>query len=300
MFLNMKEEFKMPDKVKRQTNAVVSRLASFGIEDFINNELSLPSGYLLRNPGKLMRPSLVFLGADYVGIEDLGKYIELASAIELLHISSMIHDDIIDKDATRRGGQATHVRYGIESAILAGDALIAKAIQEANGYGREVVDLISKTAMKMSAGEIVDYRYQKNGIIPNLREYLKVAELKSSSLIGVSTSIAALHAEDHRVNKLYEFGMSLGTAFQIRDDIIDFFDPGRNKKSGYTLNIVACIKEHEKVDTGSALLSAADLNRKYVRNARSKLGNRKGAALFKEYAGRVEVNLDKETVLNNV
>jgi len=286
----------MPGRISRQIDTVAARLSSFGMEDFISSELALPSNHLLRNPGKLMRPALVFLGADYVGIQDLGKYIELATAIELLHTSSLIHDDIIDKDGMRRGRPSTHSKYGIESAILAGDALISKAIQEANAYGREVVETISKAAMKMSAGEILDYRYQKSGMVPDMREYLKVVELKSSSLIGVSTSIAALHAEDHRADKLYEFGMLLGTAFQIMDDMSDFGGNGAGGKRD--LNIVACIREREGCDTRSAFAKAADANREYVRDAISKLGNRKSAALFKEYAKQVEVSPEMEMVLS--
>jgi geranylgeranyl pyrophosphate synthase len=296
------DNLKVPVKIRKETEKVIAKFASFGLEEFINNELAEPSKYLLNKPGKLLRPTLVFLGADYIGIEDLGLYVDLAASIELLHTSSLIHDDIIDKDISRRGIEATHLKYGIADAILGGDALISKAIQEANRYGTDVVDSISKAAMKMCAGEIIDHSYQRSQVVPTLKDYLKVAELKSSTLVGVSTSVAAVHRSNAKAARLNEFGVSLGTAFQIRDDMIDFvsMNGDRNEEDGfpYKLNIVRCIKENEGVDLESALLKASSLNRKYVRKAISKLGDSKNALLLREYASKVEIDSGEEFALN--
>lgn len=285
------EEIKVPERIMKETAKVAKRIGSLGVRDFVNAELAEPSSYLLRKPGKMLRPALVFLGADYMGVRDLGEYVGLGAAIELLHTSSLMHDDIVDKDIVRRGIEATHLRYGTERAILGGDALISKAIQEANRYGERVVGSISEAAMKMCAGEMMDYGYQRDSLIPGLKDYLKVAELKSSTLIGVSTSIAAVHRSDRSARRLYHFGMALGTAFQIRDDVIDFFGLGgarSRERSGYRLNVVRCIKEQEgSVD--EAVGKALELNRAYVRKAILRLGNSKNASLFRDYAGRVEL-----------
>jgi geranylgeranyl pyrophosphate synthase len=295
MGLKISDELAMPERITGPTKSVVSKLNLFGAGEFVNKALFRPSMHLLKRPGKLLRPALVFLGADYIGVEELGRYVDLAAAVELLHISSMIHDDIVDKDSKRRGIMATHAKYGLEGAILSGDALIAKAMLEANKYGRDVVDSISRAALEMCAGEITDYNYQKNMTVPKMEEYLKVAELKSSSLMGVSTSAAALHVSDRKARKLYEFGVALGTAFQLRDDMMDFLSlneakDGRKIKD-YRLNAVRCIKEHRGCDIRSALREAERLNNSYIRNAVSKLGSGNNASLLAEYAARVAVRL---------
>jgi geranylgeranyl pyrophosphate synthase len=291
-------EIEVPKEVIKLTTKVAEKLNTFGIDEFVNQELASPSVYLLKNNGKLLRPALVFLCAQYVGVRNPSEYVGLGASIELLHTSSLIHDDIIDKDLIRRGKETVHLRYGIENAILAGDALISRAIQEASPYGTQVVDQISKVAMRMCAGEILDYKYQNADMIPSINEYLKIAELKSSALIAVASSIVAFHKSDKNAKRLYEFGMNLGTAFQIRDDIIDFVSArGKKKERVPRINIIRCIKENSKKDTNAAVDIAISLNRKRVLKAVTLLGANGKSSLLKEYAKKVAIKDNASGIL---
>lgn len=284
-------DFRIPVEIKEQTNKVVRRLKSFGMEDFVNKELAEPSIYLLKSPGKLLRPTLVFLGAQYSGAE-IGNYVRLATAVELLHTSSLIHDDIVDKDLTRRGLSAVHVKYGTENAILAGDALISKAIQEASPYGEKVINSISRAAMIMCSGEVLDYMYQKDRRVPGLSKYLEVAELKSSALIGTSAKLAAIHRTDGSEHELYDFGINLGTAFQIRDDVIDFFgiaDKKSKDKSNWRLNAIRSIIKDKKVSPKEAVEIAKELNHRYIERAVKELNGKEDGMLLKKYASSVRL-----------
>lgn len=293
MLPSEERDIEMPLKIAREAAKVYEKIGSFGPREFVNAELAEPSTHLLKRPGKMLRPALVFLGADYIGVDSLSEYVGLGAAIELLHISSLVHDDIVDKDVSRRGVEATHVKYGTEKAILSGDALISMAVSEANRYGGRVVGAISDAAMKMCAGEMVDYRYQNGSVVPSIDEYLRVAELKSSTLIGTSTSIVALHRSDERAVKLRAFGMGLGIAFQIRDDILDFSGTDGGADSGrHRLNIVRCIKEHDGVGDSEAVAKAAEMNNMHVDKALSELDDGSNAELFRDYAGRVKVSVE--------
>ncbi len=283
----MERNLEIPEKIRRFTDNTMARLAAMNLSDFVNEELMEPAGYLLKNRGKLLRPALVFLGADYIEAEDIDAYTGIAEAVELLHTSSLVHDDIIDKDMVRRGKPSTNAKYGNEAAILAGNALISRAIQSASPYGSEVVEAISKTAMKMCAGEMLDFKYQNMDGVPEIEDYINAAGLKSSSLIGTSTSIAAVYNHNKKSSELYDFGFLLGTAFQIRDDIIDF--SGESMSGRRRLNIVNCIMENNGIKEEDAMLKAAEMNVRYVEDAISRLSDKANSRLFVEYAEKVAV-----------
>ena len=283
----MERNLEIPEKIRRFTDNTMARLAAMNLSDFVNEELMEPAEYLLKNRGKLLRPALVFLGADYIEAEDIDAYTGIAEAVELLHTSSLVHDDIIDKDMIRRGKPSTNAKYGNEAAILAGNALISRAIQSASPYGSEVVEAISKTAMKMCAGEMLDFKYQNMDGVPEIEDYINAAGLKSSSLIGTSTSIAAVYNHNKKSSELYEFGFLLGTAFQIRDDIIDF--SGESMSGRRRLNIVNCIMENNGIKEEDAMLKAAEMNVRYVEDAISRLSDKANSRLFVEYAEKVAV-----------
>ena len=283
----MHNEFKLPKGISVHIKEVAGQLGIMGEDEFITSELSGPASYLLRHPGKMMRPALVFFGAEFIGEEDLGKYVGLAASIELLHTSSLIHDDMIDKDMRRRGRESVHARYGMEGAVLAGDALISKAIEMAVPYGNAVVSRISSSAMSMCAGEMMDYSFQKKGRTPSLAEYLRMAELKSSVLIGTSVSIAALHSSDGIFEQAYKAGIMLGTAFQVRDDILDF-----RKDSGgdhARPNAVTSIARERGKGTEDAIAEAIKLNNKYVSGA-TEIFEMKRGSMLSRYAKEVAVD----------
>ena len=257
----------LPQSVIESLHSLSIKIGSMAQEDFVVPELYWPSVHLLARRGKLLRPTLVFLSAYSIG-EKPSDYIDLALSAELLHVSSLIHDDIIDGDATRNDIETVHVKYGTGAAILAGDSLISKSITLASNYGKDVISAIATSAMEMCAGEILDSKYQKAGIVPSIDDYIRLAELKSASLISASCSSAAIYAKSRSSDALGKFGKYLGLAFQIRDDIIDFIGGEGN---GYRPNIIKTIVTSEGLVPNEALIKAAILNNTYVDRAMEEL-----------------------------
>jgi len=277
----------MESKLQR----MLSRIKSFKESEFINKFLFEPSMHLLKNPGKLLRPMLVFIGAEIVDDKST-DYTDLAASIELLHVSSLIHDDIIDKSEFRRGTQSVHSKYGEDAAILAGDALIAKAIQIATPYGREVLDSISGAAMKMCAGEMLDSLHANKPV--TLQEYTKIAELKSASLIGTSLSIAGVYSGSKSAEQLYNIGLNAGIAFQIRDDVLDFLEGAEDEAK--SAGIVRRAK-HSLISTMDEVKKAVKLNNSYIENAMSLLADLQSSRGSELLAKSIEfIRLDKNAL----
>jgi len=189
---------------------------------FSSQSLKRSTFHLLNVNGKLLRPTLVFVGAESVGLNSI-KYVNLAIAIEYLHVSSLIHDDIIDKDEMRRGVETVHKKFGIENAVLAGDALIARAVYLSSFYSDETVRKISEAAFRMCDGESMDFCTQRKRVEMTMENYLEIAKKKTAALISTSISIAAISEKmnEEVVGRLSRAGEKLGIAFQIRDDIVN-------------------------------------------------------------------------------
>lgn len=287
--------FSLPAEVLRNVQLTTRALRSFKDSEFIVPELRLPSTYLLKKPGKLLRPALVFLGAQYSGLGSTERFVDLAMAIELLHISSLINDDMIDQDLMRRGVKSVHLKFGRERAIIAANALIAKSIEKSSGYGPAAITATSNAAMEMCAGEALDYKYQKLRSVPSVRECIRIAELKSASLISAAASVSSHSAGLPTSGELASFGRLFGIGFQIRDDVFDFLESGSQKKNAsreleaFRPNIVRSIMQSQQ-DPARALQIAVNLNNKYLAMALSQLKVEEGAGSFSEYAKLVQLD----------
>ncbi len=283
---------RLPARVESSLAAVTNRISSITEKDFGEHVLFHPSVHILKRRGKYLRPALVLLGAHAIG-EDPARFVDLAIAAELFHVSSLIHDDIIDGDKTRRGVKAVHVKYGTESAILAGDALIAKAIGMSADYGKDVLRSMSKAAMDMCAGEALDSHYQKRGKVPTVSEYTRLAKLKSASLISTCCSIAAIYHEDKSAKNLGVFGENMGIAFQMRDDILDYGSEtgvfGRGKKVRFHPNIVSSILNDAGISGSDAVSRAKALNNDIINTAVSAIKDRKTFAMLSSMAEKIRV-----------
>ncbi len=248
------------------------RLLTFGKKEFLNERLSDATTHFLKRQGKLMRPGLVFFGALYSGF-GIEEVVDLAVSIELLHTSSLIHDDLVDKDLQRRGINTTHIEFGEELAILAGDVLISKSIQNSAKYGREVIEYMSDTAMKMSAGETLDFECQKSKTVPSLNDYFRISELKSASLIKTSAAIFPFYKKSGTVKELETFGLNFGLAFQIKDDFNDYVNEKKDSDSDkFRPNVVSSLI-NEGNNKESALEKAKKLNKEYLERAITALKN---------------------------
>lgn len=207
------------------------------IDDALKRELDLYSWSEFHAPlryacegGKRIRPLILLLCAECVQSKkpDADAYLA-ASAIELLHTESIIHDDIIDEENLRRGKPSFHVKYGYNSSILTADFVLGIILN----IGSKLKDLrilneLSNAATRMSEGEMMEIRLGKE---PDISEddYIKVLEYKTASLFEASARIGAIigGGTEDQVHAMSSFGNLLGIAYQIHDDLIDYDNENR-------------------------------------------------------------------------
>ena len=179
--------------------------------------------YLLSNGGKRLRPALTLLSGQFYNY-NLSLLVPMAAAVELLHNATLVHDDIVDNAAIRRGKQSISHAWGKASALLLGDYLFAKAGRlVASTENLRVVKLFAQTLMTISSGELA----QINVIFDKKRareHYYSWISAKTASLFAMATeSGAALSgAPEDIIQSLKKYGHNFGMAFQIMDDILDF------------------------------------------------------------------------------
>jgi geranylgeranyl pyrophosphate synthase len=273
---------------------VTRKLSSFRYDEFSDAKMLGPATHLLNRPGKLLRPALVFLGAEMIGA-DSRQFVDLAAGAEILHTASLVHDDLIDADKTRRGIASVHSKYGNEAAILAGDALIAKGIMLVSKYGLAVTTIMSKTALDMCAGELLDYGLQKERRIPSTKEYVRIAKLKSGSLLGACCSIVPRYSKDAITNEMFLFGMNAGVAFQIRDDIVETIDKRERGLNGtfrsrtYKPDIVRSIMEANGLGKEAAVEKAVMLNNYFADVAIGSIRKESARQTLSDYINFVRV-----------
>jgi geranylgeranyl diphosphate synthase type II len=155
----------------------------------------------------------------------------VATAIELFHNFTLIHDDIMDKAPLRRGMQTVHEKYGESTALLAGDVMLVAAYEYLNKissrYAKNINSLFNRTAKEVCEGQQLDMDFEKHQNV-GLDAYLNMISLKTSVLLAASLKMGAIigGALERNQNLLYEFGRKLGLAFQVQDDYLDAFgDP---------------------------------------------------------------------------
>jgi geranylgeranyl diphosphate synthase type II len=189
-----------------------------------------PIDYILHLGGKRMRPILTLMATEVFDV-DCKKALAAATAIEVFHNFSLVHDDIMDDAPLRRGNDTVHEKWNINTGILSGDAMLILAYQHFEEYEpkifRELAKLFSKTALEVCEGQQydVDFETRYDVTIP---EYLKMIQYKTAVLVGAAMKMGAIVAETsaENGNLIYEFGLNLGIAFQLQDDYLDAFgDP---------------------------------------------------------------------------
>ena len=186
-------------------------------------EVARPMADLFAAGGKRIRPALVLLSAR-CGDYDLAKLTPAATAVELTHAATLVHDDVIDRSPTRRGRPTVAASLGDEPAIVIGDYFFAKAYEHAARTGvPAVVDILARTVMSICAGEVrqqrIRYRYSTD-----VDEYMSRIEAKTAVLLAACCEIGALLGglEERQRSGLALYGRELGLAFQIADDVLDY------------------------------------------------------------------------------
>lgn len=197
--------------------------------------------YTLKHKGKQLRPLFVFLSAKCFGEVNESTY-RAATFIELLHSATLIHDDVVDDAAERRGFASINAMYKNKIAVLAGDYLLSKGMMIAlENRDYQMLDMISETVRNMSEGEIFQIEKAKKFDISE-DDYYQIIEKKTASLIASCCAIGAVStgAAPEQVEAMRKFGIFAGTAFQIRDDIFDY-QPFNHSGKGYGNDI----REHK-------------------------------------------------------
>jgi geranylgeranyl diphosphate synthase type II len=234
------------------------------------------SEYFLKMGGKRIRPVLCLMGNEL--FDDIKPDAwEVATAIELFHNFTLIHDDIMDQAPLRRGMETVHKKYGESTAILAGDVMQVAAYEHLNKVNttflHQVLGLFNITARKVCEGQQIDMDFEKKAIVGH-DEYLQMIELKTSVLLAASLKMGAIlgGAGARNQNLLYEFGRKLGLAFQVQDDYLDAFgDPDKfgkqvggdilsNKKTFLLIHAMEAASALQQEEL-KQLLSNSDVNK---------------------------------------
>lgn len=192
-----------------------------------------PVRYILSLAGKRIRPLLVLMGAELFDESAIPLALPASAAIEFFHNFSLIHDDIMDVAPLRRGKPTVHHKWNNNVAILAGDALLIKAYQELAKCPVDKVPallhIFNATSMEVCEGQQYDMDFEERADVSE-NAYIDMIRLKTSVLLGCALQMGAIiaGADDHAQALLYEFGMNLGVAFQLQDDLLDVYGNPQN------------------------------------------------------------------------
>ena len=282
------------------------------------------AGHLIVNGGKRLRPYMVIRSCQILKGK-VSNAMPAASAVEMVHNFSLVHDDIMDNDEMRHGVPTVHKKFGMPIAILAGDVLFSKAFQVitdsklSSSATTQLVSRLSKACVDICEGQLLDVKMAEERKIPSQAEYITMIGKKTAALFDVSCAMGAICATNKPkdVSNLSSFGRNLGIAFQITDDLIGVMgDPKITKKpvgndlreGKKSLPILMAIKSAKGKDKkiilkafGNSKVSRKDLNKavevirslgieQNVRNQALKYAEKAEKALAK-YSGPAKTEL---------
>ncbi len=179
--------------------------------------------YIIAAGGKRLRPALVLLSANALGANGPVRH-ELAAVIEFIHTATLLHDDVVDESSLRRGRKTANAEFGNAASVLVGDFLYSRAFQMMVDIGNvRVMQVLSEATNVIAEGEVLQLL---NVHDPDTDEdsYLRVIRYKTAKLFEAATQVGAIlgGADEATERALTEFGMHLGTAFQVIDDVLDY------------------------------------------------------------------------------
>jgi geranylgeranyl diphosphate synthase type I len=196
------------------------------------------AGHLIVNGGKRLRPYMVIRSCQILGGKSSTAMIA-ASAVEMVHNFTLVHDDIMDNDEMRHGVPTVHKKFGMPIAILAGDVLFSKAFQIISesklspNANTHLISRLAKACVDVCEGQLLDIKMADEKRIPTEAEYITMIGKKTAALFDVSCAMGAICATNKPkdISNLSDFGRNLGIAFQITDDLIGVMgDPKVTKK----------------------------------------------------------------------
>ncbi|HZG85243.1 polyprenyl synthetase family protein [Paenibacillus sp.] len=270
-------------------------------------ELNAASLHLLKAGGKRIRPVFVLLAGRF-GTYDLDRLSHVAVALELIHMATLVHDDVIDDAATRRGQPTVKAKWDERIAMYTGDYILGKALAVAAQLERpDIHRILSKAMVQMVIGEMEQFRLFYR-LDQSVRDYLLRIRRKTALLIAVSCQLGALAAgaSDRAAQRLYAFGYNAGMAFQIRDDILDLMGteqqlgkpPGSDMRQGnVTLPVLYAIRDERVREAVRAATNAERPDEAALARAielvRSSPGIEEADALSRRYIDKAIRALDE-------
>jgi octaprenyl-diphosphate synthase len=211
----------------------VSRRMTLQIQEF-EPEIANYAEYALTVQGKQLRPVLVALSAGATG-EANDSHVLAAVIVEMVHLATLVHDDVMDEAEIRRGRPTVAANWGNELSVLLGDCLFAHALKLAASFPTtEICRAVSEATNTVCSGEILQTQRRKNFELTR-EQYFKVVTMKTGELFALSCDLGAYLSRASTVGRsaLRQFGLAIGTAYQVYDDCLDLF--GSEAKAGKSL-----------------------------------------------------------------
>ena len=183
------------------------------------------SEYIVSGGGKRLRPLLVFISAQALGADPKSALVvDLAATVELIHTATLLHDDVVDESALRRGRATANAEFGNAASVLVGDFLYSRAFQMMVGTGKlRVLELLSEATNRIAEGEVMQLMALGNLALTEA-DYMRVIEAKTAKLFEAAGALGAIAAGAPAATEraLAEYARRLGVAFQIADDVLDY------------------------------------------------------------------------------
>lgn len=180
------------------------------------------SSHLIHGGGKRVRPLVTLLAFKLFGGTKIEDIVDIATAIELIHTATLLHDDIIDGAEVRRGKESAYKKFGLKATLVAGDFLFIKAFEFAGKFDDTVVQWTADACTRLTEGEMLQGLFNRNSDV-TFEDYLEIVRRKTASLFQTGARVGAYlaGATSPMVEKMDEYGLNLGIAFQMIDDVLD-------------------------------------------------------------------------------
>ena len=225
------------------------------LSESINSDINLAtevSNHLVSSGGKRIRPAICILVAKAFGYK--GKdLMRLASSIELLHTATLIHDDVVDQSLVRRGKESIQAKWDNAHGVLVGDFVYSKAFQLMASFDNpEIIRALADSTNRISEGEVLQLSLKNSDVLVE-EDYFEIIDRKTAELFKVSATTAGIlcSCNEDEIQSLGKFSSNLGIAFQIQDDILDYYGDenltgkklGKDFEEGkYTLPVILALK----------------------------------------------------------
>ncbi len=179
--------------------------------------------HLIAAGGKRLRPLLCVAAARLCGSDNVNHH-KLSAAVEFIHTATLLHDDVVDSSSLRRGKVAAHLIWGAPSSVLVGDFLFARAFELMVETGSlRALDILSKASAIITQGEVLQLM-KAFDLNLSQADYIEIISAKTAALFSAASQAGAVAANaiEEKIQALYEYGLNLGLAFQIQDDVLDY------------------------------------------------------------------------------